>query len=919
MATRLFDPGTEDALYLVDVSGYVFRAYHALSPLTNAAGEPTHAVFGTVTMLERLLRQRRPRRLAVAMDSRTPSFRKGIYDAYKANRGVPPDDLVVQFPRVAAVIAALSIPVLQQDGLEADDIIATVVRLAREQGLRVVIVSADKDLMQLVGEDVLLWDSMRDRVFGPPEVIDRFGVEVHQLGDLLALMGDSSDNIPGVPSVGPKTARDLLAEHGTLDRVYAELATVPRAKLRETLAAHRDQAYLSRKLVTLRTDAAVDPDLERLRPGTPDVPRLRTLYLELGFQRLLSNLDPLAERSSVVTGTEPATLEGGRGTGVATATSQFPEVAVVTEREALTHLVAQALSAGTLALTVEPVTEGHFGQAIAGIGIAYEPGRGHYVPFARRELVTTPPLPVEVIRTALAPVLTSPKLRRVYHDAKRAQVLLAPLGFEIGAASHDALLASYLLDPEARHGLTDQFARELGVTTSTREDLTRGTRGKRIGLDEVPMAAVAQLVGGGAAMLLRLRERLEPRLADERLSGLLDRVELPLTAVLARMELAGVFVDQERLTRLGARIDEDLARLEVEAKRVAGQDFNVHSPRQLEKILFDDLGLKPLRRTKTSRSTDAETLEALADQHPLPGVVLEVRQLAKLKGTYVDTLPTLIHPKTGRIHTRWEQAVAATGRLSSSDPNLQNIPIRTDLGRQIRRAFVAPPGQTLVSADYSQIELRVLAHLSADPVLTDAFHHQQDIHTRTAMEVFEVSETGVTAELRRRAKAVNFGIIYGQGDSGLAKSLGIPRAEASSFIAAYYRRYPGVRRFMDDTLVQARAGEAVRSMLGRRRQVPDIGSANRARRLAAERMAMNMPIQGTAADILKLAMLALAEPPTPGARMVLTVHDELVFEVPDGEVETARASIRSAMEDVLSLAVPLVVDVGVGRDWNDAH
>ncbi|HOU90544.1 MAG TPA: DNA polymerase I [Polyangiaceae bacterium] len=919
MATRLFDPGADDVLYLVDLSGYVFRAYHALAPLTNAAGEPTHAVYGTITMLERMLRQRRPRRLAVAMDAPCPSFRKAVYDAYKANRATPPADLVVQFPRVSAVIDALAIPILQQDGLEADDLIATAVRRARERQLRAVIVSADKDLMQLVGDDVLLWDTMRDRVVGPAEVVERFGVEVAQLGDLLALMGDASDNVPGVPSVGPKTARDLLLEHGTLDRLYAALDRIPRAKLRETLAQHRAQAYLSRELVTLRTDARIDPDLDRLRPGPPDRVRLRALYAELGFSRLLTALDeaeaPIPPERAPSEGEAAGPARAASDAGASGAT----EVIVVDDPASLDALVARALAAPRLALTVEPVREERLGAALAGLGIAFAPGRGYFVPFGRGTPGATGHAPAPGVRAALARLLEAPGPARVLHDAKRTEVHLKALGLGLGPPRHDTLLMSYLLDPEAPHGLEALCDRELGVAPATRAEVARAARGKRVDLDGVPVPALARLVGGRAPLLLDLAERLAPRLAEERLTELYERVELPLARILARMELDGVLVDRDRLRGLAQHIDAELARLEQEAHRVAGRDFNVHSPRQLERILFDELALKPVKRTKTSRSTDAETLEALLHQHELPRVVLELRQLQKLKGTYVDTLPTLVSPLTGRIHTCWEQAVTATGRLSSSDPNLQNIPVRTELGRQIRAAFVAPPGQTLVSADYSQIELRVLAHLSSDPVLTDAFRRDQDIHTRTAMEVFDVDEAGVTPELRRRAKAVNFGVIYGQGDLGLAKSLGISRAEASSFIAAYYRRYPGVRRFMDQTLESARAGEAVRSMLGRRRRVPDIGSANRALRLAAERIAMNMPIQGSAADLFKLAMIAFDTPPTPGARMVLTVHDELVFEVPEAEAEAARAAIRRTMEAVVDLAVPLVVDVGVGPDWNAAH
>ncbi len=454
---------------------------------------------------------------------------------------------------------------------------------------------------------------------------------------------------------------------------------------------------------------------------------------------------------------------------------------------------------------------------------------------------------------------------------------------------------------------------------TTYDQVTHKSRGHQLAFDEVPLDEATPYAAADADLSLRLMQRLAPRIGDEGLTRVFEEIEVPLSRVLADMEMDGVLVDTTVLGVLGKQVDKDLERLEKEAHRIAGRSFNVNSPRQLETLLFDEVGLKPIKRTKTSRSTDAATLEALADQHELPRVILELRQLAKLKGTYIDTLPKLVHPDTGRIHTSWEQAVAATGRLSSTDPNLQNIPVRTELGRSIRSAFIAPPGCELVSADYSQIELRVLAHLSQDPVLLEAFRTGQDIHTRTAMEIFELSADELTPEHRRRAKAVNFGVIYGQGDSGLAKSLGIARAEASSFIAAYFRRYEGVRRFMDETLEHARAGESVRTLLGRRRLLPDIRSGNRARRLAAERVAMNTPIQGTAADLLKLAMLALSEPVAPGAKMILTVHDELVFEVPEDHVEAAMQRVKQAMEHVYPLDVPLTVEVGHGANWNDAH
>jgi len=554
-----------------------------------------------------------------------------------------------------------------------------------------------------------------------------------------------------------------------------------------------------------------------------------------------------------------------------------------------------------------------------GVALAWQPGKAVYLPVGHRYMGCPKQASLADLREHLLPLFADATIGKSALDLKRVDVVLAHAGFSFTGYAFDAGLAAYLLDPEARNEREPLVQRELGVVPSSYDSLTKKKRGQTLDFDELSVEEASQYVGASAVFSYHLQERLMPRLAEAGLDGLLKELELPLAALLARMEERGVLVDTERLAVLGRECEREIQRLEAEAHGLAGRVFNVNSPRQLETLLFDEFGLKPLRRTKTARSTDADTLEALAELHPLPKVILEIRQVSKLKGTYIDALPLLLNPATGRIHTSWEQTVAATGRLSSTDPNLQNIPIRTELGRKIREAFVPPPGCLLVSADYSQIELRVLAHLSQDPVLLDAFRTGQDIHTRTALEIFELSENELTREHRTRAKAVNFGVIYGQGDSGLSKSLGIPRAEASSFIAAYFRRYEGVRRFMNETLERARAGEAVRSLLGRRRLLPTIRSANRAERLAAERIAMNMPIQGTAADLLKLAMLALKDPPSPGARMILSVHDELVFEVPEAEVPAAEAKIKAAMEHVFELAVPLTVEVGHGANWNDAH
>jgi DNA polymerase-1 len=943
MPTRLFPPGADDVIYVVDLSSYVLRAYHAIAELKSASGEPTGAVHGMVSMLDLMLREQTPRLLAVALDAGRETFRKKIYPEYKANRPPAPDDLRSQLQRCEQIVNALHAAIYKQEGVEADDLIATVVKRAREQQLKVVILAADKDLMTLVGDDVMLWDTMRNRVIGPPEVEERFGVRVDQLQDLLALMGDTSDNIPGVPSVGPKTAMELLKAHGTLQGIYDNLDKIPKKGLLQKLTEHKEQAFLSKQLVALKDDCDIDVSRDKLTYRGRDIEKLRVIYGELGFTRQLGLLgseallsagtapaapsaagEPRAGMTQIglplggPVAARPAPSAPSPSESVATVTNSADYGALFSVPE-IAEFAASLQSEGDVGIEVVTTEDSPTRGALVGFALAGKNGRARYVPLGHRFMgVPKQPAAAE-LREALGPLFGADGAKQAAHDLKRSDVALAQAGMHLARYGFDASLASYLIDPEARHDRVSLAQRELGLVTGTLAELGKPARGKRVPLDELPVEPVASWACENADYALRLAGRLSQKLDDHGLSPLYKDLELPLARQLSELELNGVLIDTKVLAGLGRECDAEINRLEQAAERIVGRAFNANSPRQLETILFDELGLKPLRRTKTSRSTDAETLESLSDKHELPRVILELRQVTKLKGTYIDALPLLQNAKTGRVHSSWEQAVAATGRLSSTDPNLQNIPIRTELGRRIRAAFVAAPGHQLVSADYSQIELRVLAHLSQDEVLCNSFRTGEDVHTRTSMEIFEVKGDEVTREMRTRAKAVNFGVIYGQGDSGLSKVLGIPRAEASNFIAAYFRRYQGVRTFMTQTLERARTGEAVRSLLGRHRLLPNIRSANRAERLAAERIAMNMPIQGTAADILKLAMLALRTPPTPGARMVLSVHDELVFEVPDAEVEEAEQKIKAAMESAYQLSVPLEVSVGHGRDWNSAH
>ena len=904
MATTLPPPGADDVVHVIDLSGYVFRAYHAIqTPLNSPSGEPTHAVLGTLNMLHRMVLDRRPQRLLVAMDSRSRSFRKELYSEYKANRPPAPPDLASQMARAKEVVEAYGMTIVQKDGVEADDVIATVVREAREAKLRVVIVTSDKDLMQLVGDDVVLWDTMRNKVYGPPEVVEKLGVPPHQVRDFLALTGDSSDNVPGVAHVGPKTAAELLARFGTFEAIYEGIETIEKKKLKENLIASRENAFLSQRLVTLKDDVDHGEWLATAGPPRPDPEKMRPLFVELGFTQLLERIAlPPASPSRTPLPPPPA------------ATARKAPMRV--DEAGLADFAALAHRSKRVALRIETTSPFAMRGEVIGVAIATDDACV-YAPVGHRRLDGGPQIALARVGEAIATIFAAGGPIRVAHDGKREDVLLRRSSLPAPRVMHDTMLAAYLLDPETRDDLEALAKTELGIDLPSHAGLVEKRRGQEIELDSSEPDAMALVAGAWAAVTVDLAGRLDARITEEGLSKLLSEVELPLSETLADMELRGVRIDVAELASIGETVDRHLDALEKKAHEIAGKPFNVGSPRQLETLLFDELGLKPTKRTKTSRSTDAEVLEALADEHPLPGVILEHRQLAKLKGTYIEALPALVNKTTGRIHTTYAQAVAATGRISSNDPNLQNIPVRTEVGRAIRGAFVAPPGHVILSADYSQIELRVLAHLSRDPELCDAFASGADVHARTAMLVLDKAPGAVTDDDRRMAKTINFGVIYGMGDSALAKRLGIARKEAAAFIDAYFRRYAGVRSFLDGVVSGARTAGFVTTLLGRRRFVPDLSSANRSVRLAAERIAQNTPIQGTAADILKLAMVRLREPGH-GAKMVLTVHDELVFEVPVGNEVAVGEHVRASMIGVVDLAVPLLVDVGWGETWAKA-
>jgi DNA polymerase-1 len=883
---KLPPPGAKDVLFIIDLPNYVFRAYHAIAPLSNTKGEPTHAILGTTNMLNKIVTERKPEMLAIALDSRgAPNFRKAIDPNYKATRPPAPPDVYQQMLRCEEIARGYNIPIFEIDSLEADDVIAAAVDHAEKEGLRVVIVSIDKDMMQLVhdtDDQIVMWDTMRNLVYGPEQVTAKLAVKPSQVRDYLALCGDTSDNVPGVPSVGPKTASELLAQFGTLDGIYEHLADVKRDKLREKLRDHEADARLSQRLVTLARDANIPWDREHLKYGGANVPELRRLFTTLELTRMLTLLPA------------PAPV--------------IRDYAIVRGREDLDAIAKKARTTRMLCVDVRAREPDPMRTDILGIAFSTAPGEASYVPMGHHYLGAPPQIAIADVRAAIGPVLADPHVRKVGSDLKTAEVIFARHEMPIVEPTWDVAIASYLLDPELPNDVAAVLQRENDMLIpSVRADW-----------ESLEVEKVAQISGARSEACATLDQKLAASIAKEGLGQLMADVELPLARVLAKMELHGVLVDVSVLEVLAREADVELKQLEARAHLIAGKDFTIRSRDQLETMLFDELKLPVKKRTpKGGRSTDAEVLEEL--DHPITNVILSHRELDKLKGTYLDALPRYVNPQTGRIHTRFQQTVAATGRLSSTDPNLQNIPIRTELGRKIRYAFIAPPGMNLVAADYSQIELRVLAHLSKDPVLLETYQRGEDVHARTASIIFDVPLAEVTADHRRAAKTVNFGVMYGMGPPALGRQLGIPSDQAEKFIENYFRRYEGVAKMMQETIDKAREGEPVRTMFGRRRFLPNLKSQNRGLRFEAERIAKNSPIQGTAADILKMAMVALGQGEVvPGATMVLTVHDELLFEVPKERTDEAKARVKAAMEGVVELAVPLIVDVGAGENWAKA-
>jgi DNA polymerase-1 len=905
---------TSPRLFLIDGSSQMYRAYHAMrgSGLSGPGGKSTHAVYIFVTMLRKLIQDHQPQYLAASFDLAGPTFRSEMAVDYKANRAPMPPDLAEQIPWVHEACEALGVPILTSERYEADDVIGTLAAKATAEGFEVAIVTGDKDFFQLVHDGITVYNPRDDGTwFDADGVKEKFGVSPSQVIDVLALMGDSIDNIKGVPGIGEKGARDLIATYGSLESLLAHASEVSNKRYREGLLGHADDARQSRELARIRTDVPVSFDRDAVRYRGPTRERCFELFTRLGFRTLVMEYAPTAD----------------------TVGKQYE---AVTTLEALRNLVSELRSAGRCGVRVLPDGPTAMRAAIAGLAFSTGARQARYVPivgeagggglFGADGGADRVGLDLAAVLEILRPVLEDPAIAKVGHDLKFDAIVLERHGVTLGGIETDTMIASYLLDStRSAHPLEDLALEHAGYKALREEDVC-GRGAKAVSFASVPLQAALDFAGERADLTLQLSGTLRDLLRKEQLDTLYNELEHPLIPVLVAIERAGVRIDAGTLRAQSTHMEQELDRLAGRVYALAGEEFNINSPKKLSEVLFDKLGLRTetiRRTTKTkAQSTAFEVLEELALTNELPRLILDWRSLQKLKGTYIDALPELVNPATGRVHTCFNQAVAATGRLSSSDPNLQNIPIRTELGREIRRAFVAEPGHVLISADYSQIELRVLAHLSGDEALIEAFGRGEDIHDRTALKVFGTNSGLSTHELRRRAKIINYALLYGKQAFTLAKDIGVSRQEAQAFIDAYFAGFPAVRRFIDGILEEARQTGVVKTMFGRRRLVPELTSRNGQIRGAAERVTVNLPIQGTAADILKRAMIDVhrALPTIAGgsARMILTVHDELLFEAPEKAAEETAERVRALMEGAVSLNVPLTVDVGIGANWKEA-
>jgi DNA polymerase-1 len=909
-------------LVLIDGPNYVFRAFHAVRHnLTNSKGEPTNAVFGYVQMLRSILKDLSPTHVAVAFDPRGGTFRNEMYADYKAHRPPMPEELVSQWQHVFDITDAYKLNRICIENYEADDVIATLATQADKRGWDVTIVSTDKDLMQLVNERVWMLDTMKRREYGTEEVKERWGVGPERIQDLLALAGDSSDNIPGVPGIGPKTAVLLLEAYGDLEGVLSHASEVKQNKRRENLIEFADDARLSYKLVALDENTPVGISLDELAVREADREQLKEVFTRLEFRRFLAELDGGSKSEPTAIVSEPAVETKPEPTDT-------PRTDILVDDEAgLARLIEALNSAGLIALDTETTSLNTHDAEIVGLSFSVKAGEGYYVPVGHRaaDLLTPTPkqLPQEKVLNALRPILEDGNKAKCGHNLKYDAQVLRRAGIELNGIAADSMLLAYCLYPAKYPPKMDAVAEDyLGHRCITYEAVA-GKGAKQIGFDQVAIDIALPYASEDAETALRLTMLLKEKLAAENRLKRHDEIELPLVSVLADMEWCGTRIDAGKLGELSTRFGERIMELETAIHAAAGQEFNIQSPKQLGVLLFETLAIPGGKKTKSGQwATGQDVLEKFADEYELPRLILEVRQLAKLKSTYTDALPKLIHRDTGRVHTSFNQAITTTGRLSSSNPNLQNIPIRSAEGREIRKAFIAKEGNVLIAADYSQIELRLMAHFSQDEALITAFADGRDIHAATAATVNQIDQSDVTGEMRRHAKIINFGILYGMSAFGLAKQLGVSRTEAAEFIESYFARYPRVREFMDDTLEKAREQGFIETLLRHRVYVPEINGKNGMRRAYAERTAINAPLQGSAADIIKVAMIRLhtrLRAETPEAAIILQVHDELIVEAPKDQLEAVSNIMRETMESAVTLRVPLTVDIGSGNSWFDAH
>ena len=913
-------------LTLIDGSSYLYRAFHALPPLSNAIGEPTGALFGVVNMLRATLNEK-PDYAAFVIDAPGPTFRDELYPEYKANRPPMPDDLRAQVEPMLAIVEALGFPILRVAGVEADDVIGTLATRAAADGIEVEVSTSDKDFAQLVGPNVLLVNTMTHTRMDRDGVVEKFGVPPERIVDYLALMGDSIDNIPGVPKCGPKTAAKWLNEYGSLDDVIARAGEVG-GKIGENLRAALPQLPLSRQLATIKTDVGLDEGPRDLKLRERDAGTLRELYARYEFRQALAELDKQSsggdESKSAVAPVPGAGRKSASGDAAAAVAPSTATYELVTTRKQLEKWLAKLRNAELFAFDTETTSLDPMQAQLVGLSFSARAGEACYIPVGH----DYPGAPKQLDRNetlkALKPILEDPKRPKVGQHAKYDCNVLSNCGIEVNGIAFDTMLESYVLNATAnRHDMDTLAKRWLDHDTIHYEDVA-GKGAKQIPFSQVDLETACRYSAEDADVTLRLHHALWPKLQEQpSLEKVFTGIEMPLVPVLARMEQRGVLVDIAALRRQSNELGKRMHALQTEMQRIAGREFNVDSPKQLQALLFDELGLPALVKTPTGQpSTNEEALEAIAAQHELPRMILDYRQFAKLRSTYTDKLPEMVNPRTGRVHTSYHQAAVATGRLSSTDPNLQNIPVRTEEGRRIREAFIAPEGWRVLAADYSQIELRIMAHMSGDPGLTKAFRHDQDVHRATAAEVFDVAPGKVTSEQRRVAKMINFGLMYGMSAHGLAQRLGIPRSEAAEYVQRYFERYPGVKAYMDATRARARSEGYVETLFGRRLYLDYIHSRNAAQRAGAERAAINAPMQGTAADIIKRAMVAIdgwLQDRGDDAHMLMQVHDELVFEVREDALDAVRDGVRIRMQGAAELDVPLLVDIGSGRSWGEAH